>query len=42
MNARMIIDNRQVFLRACEGLPVLFLLGVILAAGWLLRRDTLF
>jgi hypothetical protein len=37
-----ISDDCRVFLRACEGLPVLVLVIVCLAISWHLRKDPVF
>jgi len=35
-------DNYPVFLRACEGIPLLLLVIAFLAISWLIRREPLF
>ena len=42
MNGTTMPDDYRVFLRACEGLPVLVLVIVWLAVGWCLRKEPLF
>ncbi len=42
MNGMKMSDNCRVFLRACEGLPVLVLVIVCLAVGWYLGKEPLY
>lgn len=41
MNGMKMSDNCRVFLRACEGLPVLVIVIVCLAISWYFRKEPL-
>ena len=42
MNGTKMMDDYRVFLRACEGLPVLVLVIVCLTISWYFRKEPLF